>query len=287
MTTPVGLTAAGARREISHRLHVVRTLYVRDLSAALFSPFVYLLAVLACALASYFASVFLSTIGSLSVMVSSDPLRIPLVFTAFAAAVYLGISSSVAIAHEREQKTLEVLFYGPVTPAGRIAALFLRDLTVFVIVIVVFFVEALLVSWVTNLTLGALSLRAAAVSIPLVCPMVALSLLISAGTRKTRSAVLLFISLFLVLAGLQVVSMILDSIPAESASLFVMYVRRALFIFLSWIQWLSPFSYIARVGEFLEAGGQGVLWVAAVAFGYALVLLAAAAAMLARRRTGA
>ena len=272
---------------LSNRLRVVRTLYIRDLTSVLFSPFVYLLGVLVCALASYFAGVFLSTVSSLSVMVSVDPLRIPLVFTAVAVAVYLGISSSIAISHEREQKTLEVLFYGPVTPAERIGALFLRDLSVFLIVVTLFFAEALLVSLTTNLTLGAPSLRAAALSVPLVCPMVGFSLLISAVFRKTRSAVLLFVSLLVVLSGLQLASMILDSVPAESASLFVMYFRRALSLFLSWARWLSPFAYIARVGEFLEAGGQTPAWTVAAAMAYAAGLLGAATIVLRKRGVGA
>ena len=271
----------------SNRLRVFRTLYVRDLISVLYSPFVYLLGVLVCALASYFAGVFLTTVSSLSIMVSADPLRIPLAFTAIAVAVYLGVSSSIAITHEKEQKTLEVLFYGPVTPAARVGALFFRDLSVFLIVVALFFAEALVVSLTTNLTLGAPSLRAAALSVALVCPMLGFSLLLSAAFRKTRSAVLLFVSLFVVLSGLQLASMVLDSVPVESASLFVMYLRRALSLFLSWARWLSPFAYIARVGEFLEAGGQAAAGTVAAALAYAFGLLGAATIVLKRRGAGA
>ncbi len=277
------MEALNRQRDCPPRLRVVRTLYLRDLTTVLFSPYVYLLGVLACALASYFAGVFLTTVSSLSVLVSPDPLRIPLVFTAVAVAVYLGISSSIAITHEREQRTLEVLFYGPVTPGARIAALFLRDISVFLIVVAFFFLEALLVSLTTNLTLGASSLRAAGLSVALVCPMVGFSLLISAAFRKTRAAVLLFISLFVILSGLQLASMILDSVSAESASLFVLYLRRALSLFLSWARWLSPFAYIARVGEFLDAGAQAPTGIVAAALLYAAGLLAAATAVLRRR----
>lgn len=271
---------------ISHRLLVLRTLYVRDFTSVLFSPFVYLLGFLVCALTSYFPGVFLTTVSSLSIMVSAGPLRIPLVSTVIAIAVYLGISSSIAIAHEREQKTLEVLFYGPVTPAERIGALFLRDLSVFLIVVALFFAEALFISLTTNLTLGAPSLRAAVLSVPLVCPMVGFSLLISSAFRKTRAAVLFFISLFVVFSGLQFTSMVLDSVPAESASLFIMYFRHALFLFLGWARWLSPFAYIARVGELIEAGGQSLAWTVAAALVYAFGLLGAATIVLRKRGTG-
>ena len=260
------------------------TLYLRDLKAKLFSPFPYLLLALICLLSTYFLGNLLKVISSLSVMVSADPFQIPLFFSVIAIALYLGVTSSTSISHEREQRTLEVLFFGPVTAEVRILALFFRDISVFLISVAFFLVHALVYSLATNLSLGVLSLRTAALSLPLVCPMVGLSLLLSASCRRARTSVLLFVCLFVLLAGLQLASMVLASIPAESISLFVLYLRRALAVFLDWILWISPFSYISRIGGMLETGASRPMgWTVLAALTYTAGLLAAARLVLSKR----
>jgi ABC-type transport system involved in multi-copper enzyme maturation permease subunit len=262
-------------------------LYLRDLRSTLSTPLPYLLMTGICLLSSYFLGNLLNAISSLSLIVSADPTRIPLFISVIALGLYLGITSSLSISHEREQRTLEILFYGPVTPFLRIAALFFRDLTVFAASVAILLLEMLLVSIATNLPPGIHSLRAAGASLLLVCPMISLSLLISTLCRRARASVLLFVCLFAVLAGLQVASMVLSSIPTEGLSLFMLYLRRALSLFLGWARWVSPFSYLVQTGGGLTGSTTGVtarILLAAVA--YSIVLLAAARFVLAKKGKG-
>jgi hypothetical protein len=264
-----------------------KILYLRDLKSALYSPFPYILVTAVCLLSTYFLRNFMAAVSALSLTVSTDPSRLPLSVSVIAMALYLGITSSTSLSHEREQKTLEVLFYGPVTPAMRIGALFLRDLSVFLLALGFFFVHALVVALTANLAAGAQSLRTAGLSLPLVCPMIGLSLLLSAMCRKTRSSVLLFISLFVLMAGLQAVFAALSSIPLENASLFVLYIKRALSAFLEWAKWISPFSYLSRIGGMLSDGGPyEARWTVLAALAYSAALLAAACLALARKGQG-
>ncbi len=261
-------------------------LYLRDLKSSLFSPFPYILVTAVCLLSTYFLRNFMAAVYALSLTVSADPSRLPLSVSVIALALYLGITSSISLSHEREQKTLEVLFYGPVTPSMRIAALFLRDMSVFLMALGFLFVHALVVSLTANLATGAQSLRAAALSLPLVCPMIGLSLLLSALCRKARSSVLLFIGLFVLMAGLPAVFVVLSSIPLESATLFMLYIRRALSALLEWVKWISPFSYLSWIGGMLPGNpsqaGVAVLGAAA----YSAALFAAASLALARKGKG-
>ncbi len=269
------------RQSAVSRLQVGWVLYRRDLLATLLSPAIYVIVTAACLLLTFFVVSYLDTVENLAVFVSADPARIPLFFCVAFLALYLGITSSIAISTEREQRTFEVLFYGPVTPVQRLAAIFLRDLSVFLLAVLVFVLDLWVTSRVTNLSLGPGSLRSAGYSFLLVWPMIGFSLLLSSSVRRVRKAVLLFVTVFVVLAGLQIAQGLMYSIPSASASLFLLYVRRALSAFLDIVQWVSPFSYIARLnGSAGPGAAAGIGWVLPAAVLYALLLLALATLVL-------
>jgi ABC-type transport system involved in multi-copper enzyme maturation permease subunit len=45
---------------------------------------------------------------------SPEPMLVPLQWTVYIGAIYITLSASLSISRERDQGTLEVLFYGPV-----------------------------------------------------------------------------------------------------------------------------------------------------------------------------
>ncbi len=261
------------------RLRVGWVLYRRDLLLALFSPSIYLCLSAACLLLAFFVVNYLNTVSQLSVLVSADPARIPLFFSVAFISLYLGVTSSISISSEREHRTLEVLFYGPVTPLARILSIFLRDLSVFLLAAVFFVLDILIASSFTNLALGPYSLSTIGASFFLVWPMVSFSLLLSSCFRRVRKAVLLFVTIFIGLAGLQIASSLLSAIPTESISLFLLYVKQAFLAVLRVSQWVSPFSYIARLNDTVLSGSTlhlGGYVLAAVGYSVLLLLLATA-----------
>jgi ABC-type multidrug transport system permease subunit len=273
--------AAGRPRALPPALRVGWVLYRRDLVGTLLSPSVYAVVTAACLLLTFFMVSYLDTVSSLAVFVSEDPARIPLFFTMAFLSLYLGVASSISISAEREHRTFEVLFYGPVTPLLRLLSIFLRDLAVFLLAAVVFLLDLWIVSRLTNLSLGPGILRSIGFSFFLVWPMIGFSLLLSSLTRRVRKAVLLFVTIFVALAGLQIAAGLLSSIPAESISLFLLYVRRTLSALLQAAQWVSPFAYIARLNEPMGAGSPaGIGWILLAGILYAAVLLALAVLVL-------
>lgn len=250
-------------------------LYRRDLLATLFSPAIYIVLTVACLLLTFFTVSWLDTVGSLSVLVSTDPARLPLFFCVGFLALYLGLTSSLSISSEREHRTFEVLFYGPVTSSLRIVSIFLRDLSVFLLAEGVFLLDLWVISRLTGISLGPDSLRGVLHSFLLIGPMIGFSLLLSALTRRVRKAVLLFVSVFVILAGLQIASGLLQAVPPSSLSLFLLAVRRALSALLAALRWISPFSYLARLND-PPGTGSPLGWTLLAAVLYTLLLLALA-----------
>jgi ABC-type transport system involved in multi-copper enzyme maturation permease subunit len=237
-----------------NHLRIGWILFKRDFIGSLLSPVVYIAVTAACLISTFFVVNYFDTLSKVSVLVSVDPLSIPLFVAVALIALYIGMISSISITGEREHRTLEVLFYGPVTPWSLVLAKFSYGIAVFLFAQVFFTFYLLVESAILNLSLGPSSLKSLGISFFLVWPMVSFSLLLSAALKRVRNAVLLFVGIFLALMGLQIAYSLLLSIPPESISLFFLYVREGLAILLRGLQWVSPFSYIARATTDMAVG---------------------------------
>jgi ABC-type transport system involved in multi-copper enzyme maturation permease subunit len=169
-----------------------------------------------------------------------------------------------------------------------VLSLFLRDAAVFLICAASFLAAAFAAGGLTKLFPGAYTLRSVGLSTLLVWPTLGLSLLASAAVRRTRTAVILVVGVFLLFAGLQAAGMLLGALPAEGLSLAALIARSSLQALLRVLEWLSPLGYLAHVNDAILAysplATAGVL---AAAAGYTAMMLALAALVLHRRELGA
>lgn len=275
------------RNEQQFRINHLRIgwiLFKRDFIGGLLSPAVYIAVTAACLISTFFVINYLNTLNKVSVLVSVDPLNAPLFFAVALMALYIGVISSISITGEREHRTLEVLFYGPVTPWTLVLAKFSYGIAIFLFAQVFFMFYLLIESIFTNLAFGPKTLKTIGVSFFLIWPMVSFSLLLSTALNRVRDAVLFFVGIFLTLTGLQIAYGLLSGIPPESISLFLLYVREGLAILLKGLQWVSPFSYIARATTDMPLSFPlPVGWSIFFAFFYSSFLLIAAIFVLKKR----
>ena len=162
-------------------------LFKRDLIERLFSPITYIGMTVVCLLSTFMVVNYLDTLEKLSIIVSVDPSRATLFFAVIFMALYLGVTSSMAIAQEREHRTLEVLFCGPITYTTFVLSKFFRDVVVFFIFLIVLVGFLLVESQITNLALGPKSLQSIALSFFLIWPTLSICLLIGSSTNFSCS----------------------------------------------------------------------------------------------------
>jgi len=191
------------REPLARRLRVLGALLRRDLGMVFRHPAIYLIVGLVWLALAWFSSNFLVSLGKLGVSVAADPVRIPYVVSVVLISLYLAVASAVSLAQERENRALEVFFYGPVTPAARVLSLFLRDAAVFLVCAASFLGLALATGGITRLFPGAYTLRSVGLSVLLVWPTLGMGLLASAAVRRTRGAVILVVGLLLLLPPTQ------------------------------------------------------------------------------------
>jgi len=261
------------RLRVNH-LWIGWTLFKRDFAGSFFSPIIYIAVTAACLVSTFFMVNYLNALSKVSVLVSVDPLSVPRFFAVALMALFIGVLCSMSITGEREHRTLEVLFYGPVTPWSFVLAKFGYGIALFLLALALFTLYLLVESTITNLALGTRSLKAIGISFFLVWPMISFSLLLSAAFKRVRNVVLLFIGIFLAFTGIQIVYNFLLGIPPESISLFLLYMRETLAILLKALRWVSPFSYIARATTNIHVGlSMSIGWIIVCAVLYSLFLL--------------
>jgi len=258
---------------ISH-LRVGWALFKRDLIERLLSPVTYIGMTLVCLLSTFMVINYLDTLEKLSIIVSVDPSSATLFFAVIFMALYLGVTSSMAIAQEREHRTLEVLFCGPITYTVFVLSKFFRDVTVFFIFLIVLTGFLILESEIANLAIGPKSLQSIGLSFFLIWPTLAFCLLISSLAKRVRIAILIFVVVIFILGIIQIAHSFLFSMPPDKISLFLLYIRQVLAIVLDVLQWISHISYIAAAtGDMPVSIPISLFWYVLVGVLYSFCLL--------------
>lgn len=225
---------------------VMKTLFKRDFLYSLYS-FGYYAALFASFIASSFIlKNFLDSIGEEDILVSAYPLNYPLYITLIIISLYLVILSGVSISREREQGTLEVLFYGPVTPGSFLWGKYFKDLCLGMVALGFTALYFYLVSLLTNLgfTLGLV--KALVMSIFLLSCVVSFGLFISSLTGRIRSSVLALVAILGAFLAIQLGYNALLGFEKESLSAPMLYVRQTMSYVFRGISWISPFAYLSR-----------------------------------------
>ncbi len=225
---------------------VMKTLLKRDLLYALYS-WGYYGAIFASFLASSFLlKNFLDAIREEDILVSAFPLNYPLYITLIVISLYLVIMSAISISREREQGTLEVLFYGPVTPASFLWSRYLKDLTLGILALAFTALYFYVASVLTNLGFTIGLAKALIMGIFLISCVVSFGLFISSLTGRMRSSIITLMAILGAFLAIQFVYNMLLGIEKESLSPSLLYLRQTTSYLFRGINWISPFAYLSR-----------------------------------------
>src|SRR5579871_6043973 len=113
------------------RWHATKVLQWRDLRAIVFGPGMYVALAMGAVAALIIVSNDLDAIASSHILILSDAFSMPFFASATIAMFYLALASVTAVAREKDQGTLEVLFYGPVDHCAYILSKHLAQVVVY------------------------------------------------------------------------------------------------------------------------------------------------------------
>ncbi len=225
---------------------ITKILFKRELLYSLYSWGYYGVLFVSFFASSFILKNFLDGIREDDILVSAFPLNYPLYITIIIISLYLVLVSAISISREREQGTLEVLFYGPVASKNFLMAKYWKDLFLGIISLGFTAVYFYLVSTFTNLGFTPGLIRALIMGIFLISCVVSFGLFISSFTGRVRSSIIALIALLGAFLAIQFSYSTLLGIEKESLSVPLFYLRQTLHIVFQGINWVSPFAFLSR-----------------------------------------
>ncbi len=119
-------------------LGLTTLLSAREARTRLASPWFYVVASIVCLIAWIYGAGFQQTFMTESVLVSVDPLMPLDIIVILFMGIVLGLRLAAGLAWEREHRTLEILLVGPVSWSSIIAAKFLVEIGIMVILMLAY-----------------------------------------------------------------------------------------------------------------------------------------------------
>ncbi|WP_256114519.1 ABC transporter permease subunit [Shinella lacus] len=221
----------------------------REVAAKFASVWFWLVASALCLMAYVYGSGFARTFETESVVVTADPLAgLNTLVVAFLGLV-LGLRLAGSLSWEREHRTLEVLLVGPVPSSVVVLAKYLAELLVLAALVAVYCLYLAAAQPLGAGVTGAGDFAGILENGLFVLPVMAMGLAVSGMTASVRMAVVLYLALVALLATYEVVLGLLRTMPADSMSLFSLYLRALLEAATPLLHALSPVAGIAFLAE--------------------------------------
>lgn len=232
---------------ISDRIHAAKVVAKREIKSSLYGTGIYItLALIFLASSYFFVNSSINNVLDAGVLALRNPITEPFFFSVGLAATYLGLCSALTISRERDQGTLEVLFYGPVDAVSYIASKFLHQLMAFAVVLAFATINFFLISQVTNFGFSSGFLSVLILSVFLTSCMVSFGIFLSVSTRRMIVSVILFLGLVFFFYGFRVAHGVVMSITGRDLPVLIVYIRMILDNMNAVVRWISPLAYFDR-----------------------------------------
>ncbi len=235
-----------AQKGLSLSIQTIKALTKRDLYSSLRSWGIYVVLFLSFIASSFILKNYLDSIQADDILISADPLNYPLFVSVIIISFYLAILSAISVSREKDQGTLEVLFYGPVSSLTYILGKYIKDIVTYLVMVIFFLVYFWGVSLLTNLGFSYGLLKTILVSIFSVSCIISFGLFISSITGKMRNSIIWLVGILALFLAVQVGQSLLLGMPGENMSPVLTYLGDTLSVVSQGINWISPFSYLTR-----------------------------------------
>lgn len=269
------------------RWHLALAVQRRDLHGTLHSFGLYVTLSAAIGVAATVLRNQMATVQEGGLRVLSHPFAASLFGAAVLFSVYLGLISTLSIARERDQGTLETLFYGPVDPEAYLLGKYLSQMSTYILMAAAYLAVLAAYALFTNFAFTASLLWAAILSTTTASAVAAGGILLSALNRSARGALF---ALLAVVAAFLTVQLGHDLVADLAAGLPQNRPNPLLFLqtLLTWLDiaanWLSPFAHLERGIDTLLRGSPGeYLLMAGLSLAYTVLGLGLAARTLRRK----
>jgi ABC-type transport system involved in multi-copper enzyme maturation permease subunit len=187
---------------------ILKVLTKREILSGVYGINVYFLIFLSCIMASIFFYTFLDTMKN--GIITGTPMLTTFIFSVIPlSGLYFGISAVTSIAKERSEKTIEVLFYGPVSEENYILEKYINKMFLycyFLSFVIIFFV---LSEKFMNFGLGTNFLKVCFLSILIVSCAVSFGIFLSTLAPSENMSIVILIGFYVCMGSLLILESML------------------------------------------------------------------------------
>jgi ABC-type multidrug transport system ATPase subunit/ABC-type transport system involved in multi-copper enzyme maturation permease subunit len=264
-----------------------RTVWViarRDLLSMLYSPGAYLVVALGMLATLPVIAGYLDAVERNHLLILADAFTLPFFVAATLAMLFLALASVATIARERDQGTLEVLFYGPVDAPAYVLAKHLAHLLVYLPIGVGLAVLMLAYAGMTGLRLPQAFVLELVLSVFTAAAVAAFGVCLSTLARGVRAGIGLLGALTVLFLAIRGASELLSGLTMTNTAGPLLLVRNVVLALDVAAGYVSPFSLFQRGVDALVRQDLGAYGLAIVLSCLeCVVLLAVSVRLLARR----
>jgi ABC-type multidrug transport system permease subunit len=206
----------------------------------------YVLAVGTLILVAAIMNDFLAFVKAGGITISQNPFQTPSTIALHLAAIYLALSVTVSMSREREQGTLLVLSFGPLTPRGYLLSWLGGQMLAYLILCVMLTLGLAGVATISGLELSGTLFTFAALSTPVAATTIAFGILVGSLGRDTRGSIFIFLAVTFFLVGLEALNAYFVTLTPEQVPSALVPVSRTVALVSVLLIWISPYSYLTR-----------------------------------------
>jgi len=229
-----------------YQIHAIKLIAKKDVMRTLRTPGVYLAFLMSCAgatLSAYFFSVVSNAFSSMGVGLTDIYTSITMLAILGIYALYMAVTSVTTIARERQDKTLEVLFYGPVNQKSFILGKYLGRMAIFILLLLGTTLYITAAGLAFGLGVNETSLKLAILSTLLISCIVSLGILLSTLTSSVTGSIFLLIIFMIAMFLLKVAGIFLGIIPDINPIITI--ARNMTVTLINVTQYVSPVEYLS------------------------------------------
>jgi ABC-type transport system involved in multi-copper enzyme maturation permease subunit len=184
-------------------------------------------------------------------------LTTPLLVISLLLSLYLGLSVAISVSREYDLGTLEMLLFGPVDEIAFILGNFWSQTTLIFWSLVIVLIWSNIIIYLLNFVFSLNLLLILLGCLVMAMQIIAFGLLIAVWGGKTRNALLVFILVLLIFAGVQFGDMLVSDLVQIAGSTStdpLIIIRDALESLNNVFRWISPYAQLQRAVQAMLDG---------------------------------
>ena len=242
--------------KVNNKIHIIRILVYREIKSTLHGFGFYLVLSISLFISTLVMKEYIQIILLDGILVSRDLLNYPLYLSVLIGSLYLALTSTITITKEKEEGTLQTLFFSPIDEVSYVLGKYFQQIFCYIAFVSVSIIYIVLSSKIINISISPNSIKLIFLLIITGSCIISFGLLISSLAKSIKNSVMIFIGFMTFFIGIEATTIYFSVIKLQEANMAILYIRNVLEVISSITRLVSPFSLLNAGFEAVRIGNS-------------------------------